>query len=204
MENLFDKLKDALEQESFTDDIKELFAQSMYYYCSATDPSPIIAFKASIPLYVYVDSFVYLNMGFWEALENLYGKLEKNGFSTIKAGRVALRGADITRLILLKDDEDKEFFLFFIRAEANDTFERLYTFTEFNKYIDDFEYNTIVPRYLSNHRYEMTISGELSGVHDKAEYIFGHCNNPKYEKIGEYEYFGDYNDGTKVELYKKR
>ena len=41
------------------DDVRGLLEASLFYYCSGKDPTPVVAFGAEYPLYVYVDSLVY-------------------------------------------------------------------------------------------------------------------------------------------------
>ena len=55
---------------------KEHLKESLFYYCAGKDPSPIIAFKNTYPLYAYVDKKDYSN--------ELYKRLNNHNFKLIE------------------------------------------------------------------------------------------------------------------------
>lgn len=59
---------------------RELLAQSLFYYCSGIDPTPIIAFGSDYPLYIYSDIIDYGNGDFNKTMNVLYERLFKAGF----------------------------------------------------------------------------------------------------------------------------
>lgn len=196
MQNSFYKLKETLEIGIKNDDIRDLLGQSMYYFCSGIDPTPIIAFKASIPLYIYVDSFKDIDMSFNEALHTIYSTLKNHGISQAKSINLHLYKVKNAELSLLTDENGKEFLFLFMAADGNDAFSYIYSDHD----------NYISPKYLCNHRYGTEPDGALYQVQKRVEYIFGHCYSSKYRKLGEYKYFGEYqnNDGdVTVPLYRR-
>ena len=188
-----------LENDVLTDNGKDLLGQSLFYYCSGKDPAPIIAFGAKIPLYVYVDSFVTISNSFEVESKELYGRLKKANYSlaekrNLKAiGR--LKNAKNAELTLWENRDGNYFALLFAQCDANLGYEGIYK--EKGNYIQ--------PKYICNYRYE-TVNFELLGqVEKRVEYIMGHCFNPKYRCVGEYDYYGDYhfNSKCKIKLYRR-
>ena len=58
---------------------KEHLKESLFYYCAGKDPSPIIAFKNTYPLYAYVDKKDYSN--------ELYKRLNNHKLQTYRKTR---------------------------------------------------------------------------------------------------------------------
>lgn len=67
---------------------RELLAQSLFYYCSGIDPTPIIAFGSDYPLYIYSDIIDYGNGDFNKTMNVLYERLFKAGFVCVDNKRI--------------------------------------------------------------------------------------------------------------------
>lgn len=186
-----------LENDSLTDHDRDLLGQSLFYYGSGKDPSPIIALGAKIPLYVYADSFAFTKNDFVKEAEELYQRLQKNGFClTEKLSLICqnrLQDAENAELTLWESTSGDCFALLFVQDDAIDAFTNLYEESE----------NYIQPRYVCNYRYELSYLGILKTVEKRAEYILGHCFDPKYRCIAEFDYHGDYGSDCKMKLYRR-
>ena len=75
----------------FEDD-RELLEASLFYYCSGKDPTPVVAFGAEYPLYVYVDSLVYQRKDLDGTLQDLYDRLRKSRFRMAEQLRLPVEG----------------------------------------------------------------------------------------------------------------
>ena len=170
----------ALESGRMSEEEKDLLGQSLFYYCSGTDPSPIVALGSTVPLYVYVDSFVYIRNGFTAESKELYSELEKTKFKkqtklTLPSkGRLAKsQNAELT---LWKTAEGEHFLLLFVQADAVEGYQSIY---------GNSDMNYIQPAYVCNYRYELRERGILDQLEKRVQYILGHCFDPKYRRVGE-------------------
>ena len=193
-----DRLSDMLGYPLLTDGEKDMLGQSLFYYCSGKDPTPIIALGAKIPLYVYVDSLHFDDDAFSSATAELYARLKKHGFLLCEKRNLEPNGrlsecsnADAT---LWKNASGESFLLLYVQGDAALTYGSIYADEE----------NYIQPKYICNYRYELRDRGLLSQVEKRVEYILGHCHDPKYRCIDEYAYYGDYGEkDVGVKLYRR-
>lgn len=178
----------------------DVLRQSLFYYCSGKDPTPIAAFGAKIPLYVYVDSFIYMKNDFFTEKAELYKRLIRLNFSLSKKIALKLRGrlkaGENAELTIWKTAQGANFALLFVQGDAEETFKSIYRGSKNGNYIK--------PRYVCNYRYELRDKVILEQLEKRAEYIMGHCFEPNFRCIGEYGYYGDYSfgDTVKVKLYR--
>ena len=170
----------ALESGRMSEEEKDLLGQSLFYYCSGIDPSPIAALGATVPLYVYVDSFVYIKDGFSATSKELYSRLEKHKFKNKATVTPKLKGrlknASNAELSLWIADNGEAFLLLFVQADAIDGYEAIYGSSEMNY---------LQPKYVCNYRYELRERGVISQLEKRVQYILGHCFDPKYRQVGE-------------------
>ena len=197
-QQLIDQIVSMLEKNEFSDIDRDVLGQSLFYYCSCKDPTPIIAFGAKIPMYVYVDSLEMPKNDFQNTVEELYSRLKKHKFSLAEICNLKctkrLQRTEKAELTLWKTSLGESFALLYIQGDASETFESLYR---------EESDNYIVPRYVCNYRYELHDLGILKTVEKRVEYIMGHCMNPKYRCVAEYDYYGDYDTDCKVKLYRR-
>ena len=194
---LIDQIASMLEKIVFTDIDRDVLGQSLFYYCSGKDPTPIITFGAKIPMYVYVDSLEIPKNDFKNTVRELYRRL-KNKFSLAKICNLKcterLQKTEKAELTLWNTSLGESFVLLYIQGDASKTFESIYR---------EESGNYIVPRYVCNYRYELYDLGILKTVEKRVEYIMGHCFDPKYRCVAEYDYYGDYDTDCKVKLYHR-
>lgn len=171
-----------LENGTMTDSIRDLLGQSLFYYCSGKDPTPIAAFGAKTPLYVYVD----INKDFVTGTQELYDRLKNLNFYHIESHALRTTGrlqkAKNAELTLWNTDKGESFILLFVQGDAIEGFKSIYT--------DSINY--IQPKCICNCRYELNDLDVFYQLEKRVEYILGHCYNPKYRCIQEYDYLGDY------------
>lgn len=187
---------------SNNDKRSELLAQSFYYYCAGSDPTPIIAFGAKFPLYVYVDSLICCNK-FSVSTEKLYDRLHCK-YKLIERNRtnsLVIRGAQNIEYTEWRDVDNKIFYIAYIQNDAAATYRKLYGVQSNNNYI--------LPACICNYRNELVGSENyniLSTMEKRVEYILGYCYSDKYKIINSFKYFGDYSfdHECQVELWKRR
>ena len=185
-----------LESEELNCSQTILLEESLFYYCCGKDPSPISAFGSSFPLYVYVDSFIYVNESFDDALKILYERIEDLNFK-LKSNDVLKPKGRIKRAInaqlsIWENEKREEFALLYLQADAIEGFIDLY----------ESEVSYLTPRCICNFLYEMRTIGVLARIERDAEYIFGYSFNKSHCQIGEYPYLGDYGKEQKIKLFK--
>jgi hypothetical protein len=193
-----------LENDILGDDVKDMLGQSLFYYCSGIDPTPIAAFGAKIPLYIYVDSLVSMKNDFSAEVQELYGRLENLNFHLAETHTLnstgRLQKTRNTELTLWKTLSGESFLLLFVQDDAIRGFESIYQ--DSANYI-----NYIQPKYICNYRYELVNLGILTQIEKRVEYILGYCFNQKYRCVEEYDYYGDYSFDSackmKVKLYHR-
>jgi hypothetical protein len=194
MDNVFS----FLENNELTDKSRDILGQSLFYYCSGVDPTPIVAFGAKIPLYVYVDSFCIESGSIPQKIQILYDRLNSRGFKLVKARQLKTLGrfnmanyAELTEWNTISGDS---FMLLFVVGDAKESYENIYSESS----------NYIQPKYVCNYRYETPSLGILKVVEKRAEYILGHCFNSKYRCVEEIDYLGDYGSPSdKLQLYRR-
>lgn len=193
---------------------RELLANSLFYFCCGSDPTPIAAFGDKHPIYVYVD----VNTSFVDMTQKLYKCLKKLDFKKESVacfgefgkespdGKPIVKQAELTKW---HKQGQEDFLLFFVQGDARVVYKVLYG--------DKKNGNYIMPKCVCNQRYEIQSSSEvrnddimpcnslglLNQIMKRVEFVMGHNNNPeKYKKVGEYKYYGDYGGDT-VSLYKR-
>ena len=177
-------------------DARDLPEQSLFYYCSGKDPTPIVAFGAEYPLYVYVDSLVYQRKDLDGTVGDLYRSLRKSGLQMTESLRLPvedtpeIKGAEVS---LWETKEGERFLLLFLQADAEKGFCHLYGGRG----------NYALPRCVCNYRYEMPRRGVLEEVEDRVPFVLGHCFNRRYRCVGQYDYLGDYGGRETVKLYRR-
>ena len=172
---------------------REILSQSLYYYCSGIDPTPVFAFGAKFPLYIYVDNLIYCD-AFHIATQKLYERLCCRYETTekIKVTELAIFGINNIEVTEWRDAEKQSFYIVYVQNDAADTYDKLYQVGS----------NYIMPKCICNYRNEHGYESILSTVEKRVQYILGHCYSSKYEMIDSFEYFGDYS-GDKVDLWKR-
>ena len=193
-----EELCTALESGTHSPALSQLMRESLYYYCSGKDATPISVFGARIPLYVYSDSFIYMRTDFDGAVTELYGKIKKLGNSLKERHRLRtigfLRECEQAEITLWSNGTEEAFALLYTKSDAVKCFSELY------KNEKD---GISTPKCFCNYRYEMHRRGILEQAEKHAQYILGHCFDSSFRPVGEYDYIGDYKFGAapKVTLY---
>jgi hypothetical protein len=215
--NTKDILCNIIEQGVSDNDGRELLANSLFYYCSGSDATPIIAFGERYPLYIYVDTVQYDNGDFYKATEKLYLRLKEAGF--LKTDYVHKEGFDrknnqskpiIKRLDLTRwsSMDSGSFNLLYAQGDAPTVYCKLYSDVDRGGHC-----NWIQPKCVCNYKYEIMPSveveclngnskGILHHVEKRVEYIMGQANSEHYKKVGEYKYYGDYG-GDVIPFFKR-
>lgn len=191
----------ALESGTVSPALSRLIRDSLYYYCSGKDATPVSVFGAGIPLYVYSDSFVYMRTDFDGAASELYRNIKKMG-NTLEYRRQLsstgfLRQCERAEITLWSTDTQETFALLYTKSDAIKCFSELY--------VNDNDGIT-PPKCFCNYRYEMPRRGILEQAEKRAQFILGHCFDSSFRPVGEYDYMGDYKFGsskTKVTLYER-
>lgn len=190
---------------------REILANSMFYYCCGKDPTPIIALGDMFPLYVYVDTINYGKGDFIKETSELYHRLEIHQFHKLDMVHNGSSGVSLknNRPIILQSEitewvtgNNTNICLLYIQGDASSVFRKMYADNN----------NFIQPGCICNFRYELMPfdkvqqsmgDGILNHVEKRSEYIMGHCYyEDKYQKIGEYKYYGDY-DGNHMSMFKR-
>ena len=158
---------------------KEFLKESLFYYCSGKDPSPIIAFKNNYPLYVYVDKKDYSN--------ELSKRLSDHNFKMLEKQEILPN----TTLSMWKYNKNT-FYLIYAQNDASKAFKKIY--------------GDIVPKCICNYRYELSNRSLLQQIEKRVEYILGHCFDENFIIIDEIQYYRDYNfnKDVKINLYKQK
>ena len=199
MENTIDKLYRLFENGISNDLDRELLAQSLFYYCCGKDPTPIISFGSDYPLYIYSDIVDYGYGDFKTETEQLYQRLVNAGFKVVDIRDFTKtrkwNGVKNIALTQWMTPQNTILFLVYIQNDAEKTFKKVYS--------DSVNY--IQPKCICNYRYEFIKPDTynfFNTVEKRTEYILGNCFNHKYKLVGEYDYYGDYDD-AKVRLYHR-
>lgn len=200
MENIIDTLHNLFENGISNDFDRELLAQSLFYYCCGKDPTPIISFGSDYPLYIYSD---IINYGFGDykaETEELYQRLNRAGYEMMDTHNLAKskRWNGVENIVLTQwmTPQKAIIYLIYVQNDAEETFRKIYS--------DNGNY--IQPKCICNYRYEFinpNSQGLINTIEKRTEYIFGYCSNQKYKSIGEYDYYGDYDDNAKVQLFHR-
>ena len=176
---------------------RELLAQSLFYYCSGIDPTPIIAFGSDYPLYIYSDIINYDDSDFNSSMDTLYERLSKAGFVCVGNKRIMhLKTIQNIEVTLWKADNNL-FSLAYLQHDAVKSFQKIYS---------DGSNNYIQPKCICNYRNESTGQsnfGFFSQIEKRAEYIMVYCFCDKYKAVSKHIYYGDYETNTKVTLFHR-
>jgi len=175
---------------------KAILGQSVYYYCSGIDPTPVSVFGCAPALYVYVDKLVAIHRDFAESLTALCHRIAQLGYvlkETFPLKNIPLlSGAERAALCSFSSGDD-QFFLLFVQSDAENAFTHLY----------GHDANYIQPLCVCNFRYESS-GHTLRTLEKRVAYILGHAFGEKYRPVGEYPYLGDYGGkGQNVTLYRR-
>ena len=182
-----------------TDDARALLEKSLFYYCSGKDPTPIAAFGAKIPLYIYVDSFIFMQGSFEEETKTLYDRLEKLGFRLDDKRELRhARRWESTRkaeLTLWQDGAGEAFLLLFVKGDAIKVFQSIYGDPE----------NFVQPESFCNFRYELPGAEALRQAERGARNVLGYCFDLNFQCVGEFAYHGDWDDreACKVKWFQR-
>lgn len=189
-----------IELKIYSKKLQGLLKQSLFYYCSGKDLSPIVAFKHEYPLYVYADIVNYGRGNFDVFISELFERLKNLGF-------ILIQKENLEQNFLYKEFENivlsewqtangKNFLLLFVQGDACDVFKAIYS-SETTK--------SVLPKCICNYRYEMRNRSFLERIEERVEYILGHCFNKNFEKINQFSYYGDYGSkqAEKIFLFKR-
>ncbi|MBQ2805009.1 MAG: hypothetical protein IJF10_03930 [Clostridia bacterium] len=205
MENSMEDLQQIaslLAVDEFSDSQRELLGQSLFYYCSGKDATPIVAFQAQIPLYVYVDKLAGKKERFAETTRGLYARLHNLQFKLVETCQLQtvgrLRASLNAEATLWKATNGNQFAVLFVQGDAVATFA--------NVYQEIGTHNYVQPQAICNYRYELPNLGILAQVEKRVRYVLGHCFNAKYRCVAEFPYHGDYESdpNCKVKLYERQ
>lgn len=216
MDTYFNRLCDLFECGIVDDKDRELLGSSLFYYCCGKDPSPIIAFGSSYPLYIYSDIVDYGSGSFDLATTKLFLRICDAGYVLVKSRKLQCAGLsnNVTNAVLtlwkthrygfpLFSRENTTFCLLYVQSDAVKTFRNVYH--DIDKGGNN---NYILPKCICNYRYELVGRSDtkfLTCLLNKVEYVFGHCYNDKYKCVAEYDYFGDYGDhNSKIQLFHRK
>lgn len=195
-----DKVYSLFENGISNDFDRELLAQSLFYYCCGKDPTPVISFGAEYPLYIYSDIVNYGEGDFEIETKQLYRRLNDAGYKMVDILNLTKtrRWKDVENIALTqwRTPQNTVFYLVYVQNDAVKTFTKVYSDNS----------NYIQPKCICNYRYEFSEQDSyhfFNTVEKRTEYIFGYCSNHKYKLIGEYDYYGDYDDCTKLKLYHR-
>lgn len=174
---------------------RELLAQSLFYYCCGRDTTPVVAFGADYPLYIYADIGDYGHSSLPAEAEMICRRLEKHGFTLLSAEDYPSRNAVLSRW---KAPDQREFSLLYICEDAYAAYDRVYRDRCCH----------ILPKCIANIRYEMM---PVSRFHDetldqaikRVEWVMGHCHSSKYRQVRSVPYHGDFSSSPEVALYHR-
>ena len=178
------------------DEERALLGNSLFYYCSGKDPTPVIAFGADYPLYIYSDTdpdFISLTSG-------LYRRLQESGFKLIDSrsfrGGGRWEHAPDMDAAQWEAADGNAFCVLCLQNDAEDSFQHIYRDMS----------NFIQPKCICNVRYEFfdTHSADFfQQIEKRTEYILGYCYSNKHKEVCEYRYYGDYGQEEAVKLYRR-
>ena len=198
MEN-YNHLCRILECKPLQEEDRELLANSLYYYCSGSDPTPIMAFGTEYPLYVYADIFCFggdyeteTGKLFQRVCDAGYVLLESRGvggFGIFKDMKNAVLTVWSPRKdgSLEEEQPDKFFYLLFVQGEAYEVYRKMYHDID-----EGGQSETILPKCLCNILYETDSRFNYSffnKLSKRTEYILGYCYSKKYKCVAKYDYW---------------
>jgi hypothetical protein len=186
---------------------REILGNSLFYYCCGRDPTPVAAFGANIPLYIYCDILGCGQEDFQAATKTLHERLEKLNF-TLQERRLVdnpriLGNAKRGEIFAWKTQQDEEFYLAYIQNDAFNTYA--------NVYYDKYNANSIKPLCICNCKNEFLDPNNRElflAIETRIEFILGEClvdnKNVIYRKIGSFKYYGDFGPDDDVPFFKRR
>ena len=203
--NTFPLITSIIENGITNNDERELLANSLFYYCSGKDPSPIIAFGGEYPLYIYADT----DPDYEGMISALYQRLQSHGNTMLaaeelqlKRGRKQMHNISLTQWSAL---DDGTFCVVFFPYDAYEVFNALYSDDDTLSF-----FGLIKPKCICNYRYVFLDGTQrmaepfFSRIEKRTEYILGYCFSDKYKIVAEYDYYGDYETGTTIPLFHRR
>jgi hypothetical protein len=206
-----DRVISILDQKGGWDN-SEVLGNSLFYYCCGKDPTPVAAFGADIPLYVYSDIVGYGHGDFVAETQALYARLRNLKFELQERRAIenlyCLKKAKNTEITAWKTQQDEVFYLAYIQQDARETYDKIY-YHHWERYCFELK-----PLCICNFRYELYENHfdnrsvkKFKCIEKEAEYIIGYCvgGKDKYRQIALVTYYGDYEEGTKeIPLFKRR
>ncbi len=182
---LFDAFYEAIRSGEPSEGLRNSLRESLFYYCSGKDPTPIVGMYSDFPIFIYADKMRYGRGCLHEEALKLEKRLCAHGFKKERREEIDFcEGA----LLYAFSKDSYRFLLLFVKGDAWKTYREIY-----EKYAD------IIPRCIANYRYEMDARHFLS-VERRAELILGHSNDGEHHPIKKLNYYGDYS-GKYVTLY---
>ncbi len=166
-----------------TDEERELLGNSLFYLCSGIDPSPVLAFEADYPLYIYAD----INLEYEKELPGFYMQIQERGNSLESSESLLDKEGKVFVSRWLTAD-NKPFCVVYYLSDAVSVFSKIYS-----DYDAGDRPNFILPKCVCNYRYEfLDEESDFSyafckRITYKTEYIYGECLNDKYSLVGTYE-----------------
>ena len=170
---------------------RNILNNSLFYYCCGKDPTPVAAFGAKFPLYVYSDLLNYGRGNFTQETQTLYLRLKNLNFTFLGA-RSFLINENRAELTLWKSLQNEEFFILYVAGDAVKTYTQIYGLNVAYTH----------PKCVCNMRYEMNASF-FSKVENATDYIMGYCFNKEFAPLTTYPYLGDYGKEKSVTLHGK-
>lgn len=190
----FEKICYQLESKNYSLELKNLLKNSLFYYCSGKDVTPISAFKEDYPIFLYADKLRNNSSIFNEEMTVLYQRIKKEKIELKCVHKLKLDENFINTEISLWQTSNGNFFiLLFIQGDALNTYKSIY----------ENECLSILPKCISNIKYEMNNSYFLY-IEKQVQYILGHCHDKNFIVVDSYDYKGDYTFINKVPLYCKQ
>ena len=184
-----DFLKAILEKNTLQ--LQEYLKNSLFYYCSGKDITPILALKDRCSVFVYVDKLS--GKDFEEIIQKLFANIQKHNCVLEKKESINIETEFKNAILSQWKSENCEKLLFlYVKGDAIKVFKSLY---ELNGVV-------VVPKCICNIKYEMNTSYFLK-IEKNIDFIMGHCYSKNHSEFLEFEYKGDYNiPNGKVWLYK--
>lgn len=168
---------------------EDVLPQSLFYYCSGVDVTPIAYLFDRFELFIYVDIMRYGRSDLDSEFKVLCDRIKKLDMKIEKVEDVLINGIFKSKITLVKKN-DKYFTLLFVQGDATKAFKEIYDNDKL-----------ILPKCICNIKYEMNTSYFLP-LERQVDYILGHAYDKDYECVESFNYLGDYNHIGKVKLFK--
>ena len=164
--------------------LTKILSESLFYYCSGKDPTPVVALYNEFPLFVYSDLMKHRDL--YSEAKALEERLKSHGFLiTCHKETEILDGAVIYGL----SKDGCRLILLFVKGDSWQCYQKIYG-------------EEVLPKCFANYRYEMNAARFL-GIQRKAQFILGHSHGEEHSEVRKIKYYGDYG-GNEVTLYEMR